>query len=279
MSETTRKRLRELAGDERFIPGIYNYCDYWCARCLFTARCLNYAMEAERVKEASTRGSDDTPLGDELLEILGDTLELLREMAAESGMDLDAPELDENTETDMAARLDAAVEEEEHRFRRAAEHPLAVAAEAYIDMVDRWFEAAAPAFQAREEALNAQIRMGLDEEISDSIARGLTDAVAVIRWYQFFISAKLQNALHSADESSLLPAETQSHADGVAKIALLAIDRSMDAWETLARFFPQHETEALEILVHLSQLRRNVEAEFPRARAFVRPGFDEPEMW
>ena len=27
-----RERLEALAGDERFIPGIYNYCDRWCER-------------------------------------------------------------------------------------------------------------------------------------------------------------------------------------------------------------------------------------------------------
>ena len=25
-----RDRLEKLAADERFIPGIYNYCDRWC---------------------------------------------------------------------------------------------------------------------------------------------------------------------------------------------------------------------------------------------------------
>ena len=27
-----------------FIPGIYNYCDSWCERCLYTSRCMNFAM-------------------------------------------------------------------------------------------------------------------------------------------------------------------------------------------------------------------------------------------
>lgn len=137
MTETSRRRLRELAGEARFIAGIYNYCDYWCAPCLFTARCLNYAMKIERAREAPTRSRDDTSLGDELLEIFGDTLEVLGEMAAESGVNVDVLEADE------------ALEEEEHRFQRVARHPLAVAAEAYSDMADRWFEQAAPAFQAQ----------------------------------------------------------------------------------------------------------------------------------
>src|SRR5258706_16323308 len=40
-----RKELRELVRSGDFIAGIYNYCDRWCERCPFTARCLVYATE------------------------------------------------------------------------------------------------------------------------------------------------------------------------------------------------------------------------------------------
>jgi len=42
-----KEDIFRLAGDPRFIPGIYNYCDRWCERCPFTSRCLTYAMEAD----------------------------------------------------------------------------------------------------------------------------------------------------------------------------------------------------------------------------------------
>ena len=38
--------------NNRYIDGIYNYCDYWCARCAFTSRCRNYAMGQELEREA-----------------------------------------------------------------------------------------------------------------------------------------------------------------------------------------------------------------------------------
>ena len=34
--------------DEQFISGIHNYCDRWCERCAFTARCQTYALEGEQ---------------------------------------------------------------------------------------------------------------------------------------------------------------------------------------------------------------------------------------
>jgi len=33
--------------EENFIPGIYNYCDRWCERCLYTDRCRVFVMEKE----------------------------------------------------------------------------------------------------------------------------------------------------------------------------------------------------------------------------------------
>ena len=38
-------RLVALAADPRFIPGVYNYCDLWCAHCPLTSRCLLFAAE------------------------------------------------------------------------------------------------------------------------------------------------------------------------------------------------------------------------------------------
>ena len=31
----------------KYIPGIYNYCDYWCERCAFTKRCRNFMTDRE----------------------------------------------------------------------------------------------------------------------------------------------------------------------------------------------------------------------------------------
>ena len=36
--------IKGMAKNPDFIPGIYNYCDRWCERCAFTARCMNFAM-------------------------------------------------------------------------------------------------------------------------------------------------------------------------------------------------------------------------------------------
>ncbi len=52
------KELVELAGDPRFISGIYNYCDRWCERCNFTSRCLTYEQLPESSKSDDPAASD-----------------------------------------------------------------------------------------------------------------------------------------------------------------------------------------------------------------------------
>ena len=78
--ETATKRLRgtglktkdllELAGDPRFISGIYNYCDRWCERCQFTSRCLLYAQERESAgdTEANDIHNEALPAGADEIE-------------------------------------------------------------------------------------------------------------------------------------------------------------------------------------------------------------------
>ena len=37
--------------DGDFIPGIYNYCNRWCERCIYTDKCRTFAMEIDLRRE------------------------------------------------------------------------------------------------------------------------------------------------------------------------------------------------------------------------------------
>jgi hypothetical protein len=108
-----------------------------------------------------------------------------------------------------------------------------------------------------------------------STAAEIRGALDVVQWYLFFIDAKLQRAVTSRldpprDGDDGLP----SDADGSAKIALVAIDRSLAAWASLRTHLTGESDAILDLLVQLERLRQSVECEFPRARRFKRPGFD-----
>jgi hypothetical protein len=76
------------------------------------------------------------------------------------------------------------------------------------------------------------------------------------------------------DTSEILE-EFPKDSDGSAKVALIAIDRSMAAWGHMHSYFSSHRDQILSIIKHLDSLRQRVEQVFPEARNFVRPGFDE----
>jgi hypothetical protein len=260
-----KETLKRLAANPDFISGIYNYCDQWCKRCPFTARCMNFALGRQGSSDDASRDIHNAEFWDEIAGMFQAAIELLHGMAEERGIDLNAVDT-----TEIMAE-----EERQHELARA--QPCSVASKAYADRTDQWFDAADDLFQEKGDALTAALRLGLTGTDAIGEANRLSDAVAIIRWHQLQIHVKLMRAFQgrrdeatSADQLDASPKDS----DGSAKVALIGIDRSLAAWGVLLRAFPARETETLEILVHLDRLRRDVEREFPGARAFVRPGFD-----
>ncbi len=234
----------------------------------------NFAISSEIFPDAESQDIQSRAFWDGLYRVFAQTLELVREMAVEQGVDLEA--LDSPQERAAYDRhkalLDAAVEES----------PLHQAAQAYTALAAGWLDSSQELFQAKGEELTRLALAGLDEERLEAKAISLTDAVEVIRWYQLFIGVKLiraiTGAIDEAEDDPEMLAEFGRDSDGSAKIALIAIDHSIGAWGVLLAGFPERETETLTILAHLDRLRRAAEREFPNARAFVRAGWDTGEV-
>jgi hypothetical protein len=282
-----RKSLKELAGNPAFVSGIYNYCDRWCERCSFTARCLVYATEKldEEVEDPDTHDINSDKFWRKLETIFRETRDLIQEWAEEAGVDLDA------------AETEAAQAEHEPERDAAEHHHLSVSARDYAQMVQQWFT---DEF-AVEQNVHDDIT-GKSKNAGDDI--NVSEAIEIIRWYQFFIAAKVFRALigverepweagetgedvfpdleftkdedDEADElSAALSAAAGSDSDGSAKIALIAIDRSLSAWRVMQSTFAEKANTIMPLLVELERIRRGMEQLFPQARDFIRPGFDE----
>lgn len=259
-----RETLKRLAANPDYISGIYNYCDQWCERCPFTERCGNFALGREASPGDAGRDSCNDESWKEIAEMLLAIFELLHEMAEKRGLDLDAVD-----DTEIMAERDQQREDDESQ-------PCAMASKAYADQAAQWLDTADDLFQKKNEAFATAQRLGLADPAAE--AERLNDAVEIIRWHQYQIHVKLMRAFHSRHDEEKLAhvlAEFPKDSDGSAKVALIGIDRSLAAWGLLLRAFPVRETETLRILAHLDRLRRDGEREFPAARAFVRPGFDE----
>jgi len=98
----------------------------------------------------------------------------------------------------------------------------------------------------------------------------------VIRWYQHFIYVKLMRAVRGElDEREEEPDEYPKDSEGSAKIALIAIDRSIGAWGTIYGLDSFRKEKILRFIAYLDRLREEVEKSFPEARSFARPGFEK----
>jgi hypothetical protein len=264
-------RMDELARDPRFISGIYNYCDAWCERCAFTSRCLNYAMAQEEEKACDTRSRDaeNEDLWDKLHETFENTMETADEAAEE--MDFDLDDLDEED-------LQESMREQDEIHEAAQAQPYSRIAMKYIEVVDAWLKAKEGLVGDKSDAPEAPVRPGTPGSGPTADAADLHDCLEIIRWYQHQIWVKLCRAASGTIHAEIEGLECcQEDADGSAKVAIIGIERSIAAWGTLLRRFPDHE-DAIHALGTLKRLLRQVEAAFPHARAFRRPGFDTEDV-
>ena len=85
-----KEDIKKLMNNKNFIPGIYNYCDRWCERCFFTARCINFAMIREYSADPAASDITNEKFWQSLSEIFKVTREMLEESAEELGRDLDS---------------------------------------------------------------------------------------------------------------------------------------------------------------------------------------------
>lgn len=250
-----------------YIPGIYNYCDRWCERCVFTKRCMSYQLEQEEYADPETRDMDNQKFWEKISETFRITKELLYESAKEQGINLD--EIDRSESDDL--------HDMSHEY--AENHPLAKFARAYSKMVSVWFSEINHIFSLDYKEDDKSLIIIPTAQNNDVNIEEVEDAVSVIRWYQFQISVKLMRALNGVimEKGDELWMDDEKDSDGSAKVSLIGIDYSIGAWGTLINNYPAEENSILDILVHLERLKKDIEKEFPDARKFIRPGFDNQQ--
>ena len=262
-----KEKLKKLAEDPRFIPGIYNYCDRWCERCPYTSRCMNYALSEDEFDSPESKDITNQAFWDKLHGIFQATLEMVKETAEEMGIDLNAIDPEEYAE------------QEEMVHKMAKDQPYTKAALAYVNMVNKWFDSNKDLFEKKSEELLALAHAEIPDTAPDKDALKIQDYLEIIRWYQHQIYVKLCRA-----SSGMIRGELENgdyfpeDANGSAKVAIIGIERSIAAWGGLLGQFPEQENSILDVLVALKKLFRQVDAAFPDARAFIRPGFDERKI-
>jgi hypothetical protein len=263
-----KKKFKKIVNNPRHIPGIHNYCDRWCERCTKTLRCSVFAVtEAEGMNNPESRDPDNEAFWEYMHGIFSVTMEMVQDYAEKHNIDLNTPLSPEE------------VAREEQLDKEADEHYLVTAGMSYTKQVRNWFDSNKHIFEQTAEQFKSRLEMELPADNPESEWLNLQDAIEIIQWYFMFIVVKLRRAVHGLLDPLDLPEEDlkdiPSDADGSAKIALIGIDRSISAWAVILKSMPEQEKEILEFLVQLERLRRQAEQTFPKALAFIRPGFDD----
>lgn len=250
--ENYKKHVKAISNDKDIIPGIHNYCDRWCEKCTYTKYCSVFKMEQiDKVKGSN----EDTDLNnqkfwDQLSLTFDATLDMISEEAKKLGIDLDEVAKEELFEQEKPKKSDAEMRSYD-----------------YGTKVFKWLKANKAFFESKGQSL---LTIGNEKVIP------FTEALEVVNWYSIFISAKIHRAFHNSIIDFGDPIQNDNN--GSAKIALMGIERSMEALSILIEQIPEKEDEILDFLISLAQIKRKMENQFPDAAKFIRPGFDDEKI-
>jgi len=242
--EHYKRKIKEIAGRKNIIPGIHTYCDRWCERCAFVSRCT------VGISEFEIDGPDLDMKNKEFWEHLSmvnqATWEMIAEAAEKMGIDL----AESNTEYVKPVHHKTTAEK---------------LAEKYGLRLVKWLKQNDKLFDEKAETF---LLINEDQLVT------FQDAIDVIRWNSLFIAVKIHRAHltpYDFDDE-----ETDRYdKNGSAKIALIAINRSLEAFSFLYQHLGELEDEILEFLADLSRIQKLMNKAFANAMEFKRPGFDD----
>jgi len=248
-----------MKNDEDFISGIYNYCDRWCERCTFSNQCRNF--QAPPAKGEHSQDVEAEHFLDSLQGSLQEAVKLLEQAAEERGLDWEEVQ-------DAAENF----EEEEPEYT-PSQLNLIKRSKQYYNLTSLWLDSNEHLMSQKEEEMQQKDELGInvEQEVDE-----LNDALTSIYHYLYFIHTKISRAVEGLhDEWMLEEYPIQNDANGTAKITLIAIEKSITAWEMVRQQMPDAEDDILDLLVLISKLKSGMKKEFPQTEGFVRPGFDE----
>jgi hypothetical protein len=245
------------------IPLIHNFCDRWCERCTFTTRCAVFQSEKQGANE--DLDIKNRAFWERLSQNFAKAKTLLEEAAKKSGVDLASIEF---------TPADAERKEEDLRVK-SNQHPAGKLSLEYSDLTRGWLKTQ-PGMLDKLELLKEELTLGIEsQQHAKEQIETIKESLAVIEWYSTFIHIKLIRALMGKGDELFDDDDDQADFNGSAKIAIIAIERSMQSWIRIFELLPGEEDHFLRVLALLEKIKTEVLNEFPNAMRFVRPGFDE----
>ncbi|MDP3149665.1 MAG: hypothetical protein Q8N83_11115 [Ignavibacteria bacterium] len=243
------------------IPGIFNYCDRWCERCVYSNRCLVFQKESEqKIKHILKDEDPDDPtiFAQDIADNFREALETLNKMM--EGMD-DKIHLDE------AADLD-------DDFEKIIEPNMKM-----FDLHTKsndFFKECSIFIKKIETHLSNQNDEFMRENKEQKL---LAEVVAVLSWYSPQILVKCKRANFSLKEMNLaVDEEMRGYAtedlNVTLKIAYLGIKKCLQVLTDLYNHMNEFSDEIIELLVIGSNTEKELLKLFPEIPSYKRPYFD-----
>jgi len=227
-----------------FIISVFNYCDRWCERCPFTGRCHVFADGAEHEFEC-----DQGPLTQPMAE--RQEAELIKHAERWKKWGIDFDEIMEEVDRSIAAGEELAPEE--------------------VLLEDLELE-------TRAKEYGYALMKWCSDESHPPQSQAAREAIEVITHDSILVPSKICRALMGrADRTMEEVNDPTSDGNGSAKVALLGLARSRIAWTALVASGEVTSDFARTFVSEIDFFVQQLDLKFPKARAFVRPGFDEPE--
>ena len=147
----------------------------------------------------------------------------------------------------------------------------------YISLANAWLKNNEHIREIQKDVLQ-QMDLGIhSDEETLSYVQTIKDCLEIVQWYLFMIAVKFNRALSGKLEDDGWEEANgfQKDSDGSAKVALISTQRTFDAWLKLFELLPNEEQNLIPILGLLQKILKKGEEDFPNAKNFIRPGFDE----
>jgi hypothetical protein len=248
----------------KIIPGIHNYCDRWCERCAFSNRC---EVGIQEMKSTVPADMNTEAFWEQIGKNFQKALDMLHKAAKQHGIEITEFTPEEKKEHHA---------NEKKKQKKIDGTALIALSQKYTDLAHEWLKDNKEVADKGLELIT-HLELGVQTgEQTKEITLQLKESLDIIQWYLFFFYIKFQRAMSGKIEADEWDDETgyQTDANGSAKVAMIAVERTMGAWQNMLELGAINEDKCLDLLSLLEQIKNAAIKEFPDAKKFVRVGFD-----
>ena len=245
----------------KYIIGIFNYCDRWCERCSLASQCGNYAPYFEGTsKELAKRDAENKRFWNYVDSKVDETTVFVEKMASEHNVDIsDIEKIEARKKFDL--------------FQGEAKtNDVLRVGRKYEDQVDDWFDAACENYPLQAESLTVS-ELKLSKNAPFDNIDEINNMIEVVFRYQLQIYLKLSRAFFSKGKEELGEQEGDDSV-GAARLIVEFINRSLVGWHVFYYSFTKEQESILPIMFTLASLKNRLVKEFPNVMEFKRAGFD-----